>query len=97
MEACKRESKINPLLYWKQVVFADKLQQTNTVITVKINPQAPNITSSDVFSPTAGGSNSVNGESVAQPSSFLSSNDGQHIAPCVFALFGAMLVSLLAL
>jgi hypothetical protein len=81
----------------KQVVFADKLQQTNTVITVKINPQAPNITSSNVFAPTTGGSNSVNGESAAQPSSFLASNDGQHIAPGAFAVFGAMLVSMLAL
>jgi len=50
-----------------------------------------------VFAPTAGGSNSVNGESAAQPSSFLSSNDSQHIAPGVFAVFGAVLVSLLAL
>ncbi|KAG2185578.1 hypothetical protein INT44_002371 [Umbelopsis vinacea] len=72
--------------------------QTNTVITVKINPQAPNITTSNLFAPTSGGGNSVNGESVPQPSSFLSSSDGQHIAPGLFAVCaGAMLVSLLAL
>ncbi|KAI8581769.1 hypothetical protein K450DRAFT_278842 [Umbelopsis ramanniana AG] len=79
------------------VIFTDKLQQTNTVITVKINPQAPNITTSNLFSPTSGGGNSVNGESVAQPSSFLSSSDGQHLAPGLLAVCGAMLVSLLAL
>ncbi|KAI9285116.1 hypothetical protein BC943DRAFT_324513 [Umbelopsis sp. AD052] len=80
------------------VIFFDKLQQTNTVITVKINPQAPNITTSNLFAPTSGGGNSVNGESVPQPSSFLSSSDGQHIAPGLFAVCaGAMLVSLLAL
>ncbi|KAH8549163.1 hypothetical protein BGW37DRAFT_530757 [Umbelopsis sp. PMI_123] len=78
------------------IIFTDKLQATNTAITVKINPEAQGTDPNEWFVPNAGGNNSVNGKSAAQPSNFLATNDGHHTMPCLCAIFGAMLMSLLA-
>ncbi|GAB5593604.1 hypothetical protein Unana1_08504 [Umbelopsis nana] len=78
------------------VIFFDKLQQTNTTIPVTIRPEAQTPSPSQWFSPSQTNLNNLNKDG-SQPSSFLASNNALHTLPALYATLFVALMSVLLL